>query len=280
MPVPLWALGFPATWKDQVSPLPWTGQLQQDRWVIEHVYPGLRGGYFFEAGAVDGRELSNTWVLEKEYGWRGLLVEARREAEASLRHYRKGSSIEIALLGENDQEENVLHVAPMWNHDNTNTTAKFLPLAESGPEGTFHPSGWVSTGEVHRTRRLDRLLDEVGAPEFIHYFSLDVEGFEWDVLQTFPWETRRIGALSIEHVDSGNVHFVEEARISELLLRHGYVRERVLMQDSLWVHRTVAQQMQDREVESKRRRRGRARRPGFAGGSDWSSRGEDHDRYL
>ena len=44
----------------------------QDRWVIEKVLPGKRGGYFVEAGA---GALSNTQALEEHFGWTGIGVE-------------------------------------------------------------------------------------------------------------------------------------------------------------------------------------------------------------
>ena len=34
-----------------------------------------KGGFFIEAGALDGERSSNTYYLEAIYGWTGLLVE-------------------------------------------------------------------------------------------------------------------------------------------------------------------------------------------------------------
>ena len=41
-----------------------------------------KGGYFIEAGAYDGYEISNTLYFEKFLGWTGILVEPNPEAFA------------------------------------------------------------------------------------------------------------------------------------------------------------------------------------------------------
>jgi hypothetical protein len=50
-------------------------QFGQDRFIAETVYGGKRGGYFVEAGAGDGLWISNTLLLERKYGWTGILIE-------------------------------------------------------------------------------------------------------------------------------------------------------------------------------------------------------------
>ncbi|WP_426127513.1 hypothetical protein [Pararhizobium sp. PWRC1-1] len=49
-------------------------QIQQDRWVLAEL-DGKRGGFFVEIGAFDGKQLSNTYLLETEYDWKGILAE-------------------------------------------------------------------------------------------------------------------------------------------------------------------------------------------------------------
>ena len=36
------------------------------------------GGFFIETGAYDGEQMSNTLLLERSLGWRGLLIEPSR----------------------------------------------------------------------------------------------------------------------------------------------------------------------------------------------------------
>src|ERR1700757_3509029 len=51
-------------------------QKEQDKWVIEEVFHGKRDGYFLDLAATDGIYLNNTFVLETQYGWNGLCIEA------------------------------------------------------------------------------------------------------------------------------------------------------------------------------------------------------------
>lgn len=49
-------------------------QLNQDINVLKF-YKNAKNKYFVDIGASDGIELSNTYLLEKEYNWKGICVE-------------------------------------------------------------------------------------------------------------------------------------------------------------------------------------------------------------
>lgn len=50
------------------------GQAGQDVFVL-WALKGKRAGHFLEIGSNDPIEINNTYLLEKEYGWRGIMVE-------------------------------------------------------------------------------------------------------------------------------------------------------------------------------------------------------------
>ena len=50
-------------------------QYGQDKFVAEHLFPGMRNGVFVDVGAYDGVTLSNSCFFEREMGWTGLCVE-------------------------------------------------------------------------------------------------------------------------------------------------------------------------------------------------------------
>jgi hypothetical protein len=45
----------------------------------------LKNGFFVEAGAFDGENLSNSLFFELKYGWRGILAEPNSEAYQKMR---------------------------------------------------------------------------------------------------------------------------------------------------------------------------------------------------
>ena len=67
--------------------------LHQDLFVLSELNFET-GGFFVEFGATDGIAGSNTWLLEKKFGWNGILAEPARRWQRDLRMNR-GCSIEM-----------------------------------------------------------------------------------------------------------------------------------------------------------------------------------------
>ena len=62
-------------------------QLKQDLFVL--LETGFkRGGYFVEFGATNGIDLSNTYLLEREFGWTGILAEPATAWHEALQRNR------------------------------------------------------------------------------------------------------------------------------------------------------------------------------------------------
>jgi hypothetical protein len=179
-------------------------QLGQDRWIIEEVFPGKRGGFFVEIGAGDGVFLSNTYVLEKEFGWSGICVEPGVRHEA-LRRNRRCAVDAACVAGQSGCRVEFLAAT-------LDVLSGIRGLIDCHrPEGTVVEKETVSLADLLRRHR---------APRHIDYLSLDVEGAEWAILEPFPIGEYTFGALTVEH------NYVEpkRTRIYERLAAHGYVR--------------------------------------------------------
>src|SRR5262245_31004510 len=63
-------------------------QLFQDLFVVFFLN-GKQNGFFVEFGAADGQILSNTAILERDFGWKGILSEPARGWHNALKANRK-----------------------------------------------------------------------------------------------------------------------------------------------------------------------------------------------
>jgi succinoglycan biosynthesis protein ExoO len=158
-------------------------RIGQDKWVVS-MLDGKRGGYFVEAGASDGLGGSNTYVLEKAFGWKGVCVEANREFFKALRRNRS-CGCEHVCLSDRDGLEKFREAGYFGGIDRE--------LKEE------HRKDWEG-GEVVEVRAecLGLLLKRVGAPRTIDYMSIDLEGGEVAVLDGFPWEEWDVRLMTVE----------------------------------------------------------------------------------
>mmetsp|Transcript_41062 Transcript_41062/g.73549 ORF Transcript_41062/g.73549 Transcript_41062/m.73549 type:complete len:160 (-) Transcript_41062:106-585(-) len=94
---------------------------------------------------------------------------------------------------------------------------KVTPFIADGKFGTALPDRVVrkSAPIINvTTRTLEEILDSACAPHTIEFLSLDVEGFEWNVLRDFAWDKYKFLVLCIEG---------PPLQLHELLRQNGYV---------------------------------------------------------
>ena len=182
-------------------------ELLNDKWVIEYIYKGMRGGFFVEAGATNGINGSGTFILEKEFGWTGICVEAIDEQYEKLLQFRNCRSDNRCLSGESGKIVEFCYFPERSGH--------------SGIPATFNPknSHMVEIENLiirqKKTVSLSDLLDEHDAPQIIDYLCLDIEGHELDVIEKLPFLNNRIIlACSIEGQKCNDIMKNEYASVS------------------------------------------------------------------
>lgn len=163
-------------------------------------YFGARtNGFFLEAGANHPTKCSQTWLFEQQ-GWKGILVEPIAKNCELLRQHRPGSRIFQCALGSPEQRGRArINVA----------------VGNDGLSGLVVNEGVVveRTEEVE-VRTLDDVLAEAANPR-LDLMSLDVEGFELQVLRGFDLARHQPAILVVEdHLQHLSVH--------RHLVQHGY----------------------------------------------------------
>ena len=91
------------------------GQALQDKFVL-NVLKGKKNGTFLELGANHPIDINNTYTLEKDFGWRGIMIEFDEKYLNQYKEHRKGSVHLIAdatkvdykkLLEDNDMPNSI-----------------------------------------------------------------------------------------------------------------------------------------------------------------------------
>jgi FkbM family methyltransferase len=194
-------------------------QLRQDMFVLITL-DFKRDGYFVEFGATDGVELSNTYLLEKELGWTGILAEPSRAWHEKLHENRK-SQIESRCVWKKSGETLTFHEAD---------AGEFSAIKEYSQKGrNLNKPGRDYTV---KTASLEEMLDQHNAPKEIDYLSIDTEGSEYEILSAFNFEKYRFRVITVEH----NFQPQRE-QILRLLQKNGYERklERISTIDDWYV---------------------------------------------
>ena len=157
---------------------------------IDKMLNGTRNGFLVEAGALDGETISNSLFFERERNWSGILIEPLPLSyQRILKKNRKMYSINACIAKK----------TPM--------VAKFRMYksgAYSGRNKIFSPD--VSKKIPSEFQNvyvpcfsLQTILSAINVKK-VDFFSLDVEGGEWDVLKSIDFEKLNIKSFIIEFI--------------------------------------------------------------------------------
>jgi len=183
-------------------------QLGQDIWVLEKTN-FKRNGFFVEFGATDGVLLSNSYLLEKEFGWSGICAEPNPKFYEKLQTTRNcivsnecigaktGDKVKFVFAKEYGGMQK--HMADDKHKD------KRQAYLEQGHEMEL------------KTISLHDFLIKYNAPKQIDYLSIDTEGSEYEILKSFPFRLWDIKLLTIEHNYTPNRKIIRE-----LMKKSGY----------------------------------------------------------
>jgi FkbM family methyltransferase len=183
----------------------WKSEEGNDRWAAE-VFGFAHDKFFVDAGATGGIN-NSAWVLETDFNWQGISVNANKD------HYD---------LIVKQQRMNVDGSA-LWSHDQGvdfffNNKADITTSSAKAFNNTTidlsYASAVVQADVVTKFRimleteatvikvpsiTLEQLLQKYNAPSTIDYLALDIEGSEHEVLRVFPFDRYNVQIMSVEN---------------------------------------------------------------------------------
>lgn len=142
------------------------------------------GGIYLEMGALDGVTFSNSRLYEYCAGWDGILIEAQPNNVKKLYENRPCAVI---------IPEGVCSATA----DGSLSTIRMSMQEGTAFDLSTRESSENDEGVDVLCRPLSAMLDEHGITR-INFFSLDVEGAELKILETFDFEKVKIDVLMVE----------------------------------------------------------------------------------
>jgi FkbM family methyltransferase len=166
-------------------------------------------GFFVEFGATDGLNLSNTFLLEKDFGWVGILCEPAKVWHSDLSSNRS-CSIDTRCVSSHSDRLVDFAEAP---------DAKFSTISEFRDQDSHLSSRKDSSIYQVKTVSLRDLLLTHNAPAQVNFLSIDTEGSEYLILEDFDFTEYKFDLICVEHNHTSN-----QERIFQLLTANGYKR--------------------------------------------------------
>jgi len=183
-------------------------QIGQDLFVLSTLN-FKRNGYFVEFGATNGVQLSNSFMLEKSFGWTGILAEPAKLWHNALKQNRD-CHIETDCVWRDSTSTLEFNEVMAAEHSTVNAFSNLDCHASLRKHGRRYKVATIS---------LTDLLKKYAAPSEIDFLSIDTEGSELDILNAFDFQRYRFKVITCEHNRTSN-----REKIHRLLSSHGYGR--------------------------------------------------------
>lgn len=177
-----------------------------------------KNGFFIELGGMDGIKFSNTLFFENVLDWVGVLIEPTEQYHQMVINRPKCYNFKYAV---------------------SETEGEVLFVGDDALGGIYesmsnqHYIGWGLDKKQKysvESKPLNKILKDIQI-ERVDFFSIDVEGGEYEVLSTFDWSIP-VYVVLIE------LSFEEEKNIKnrDFLINKGFVFDKTVGCNEVWIN--------------------------------------------
>lgn len=158
-------------------------------------------GYFIEVGGGNGVDISNSFILEKNFNWSGMICEPNIYLHENI---KKNRSAELCLNPITDKS--IKKVSFYMNKDPYQSS---LNKSTTGDEKIILDTCSLNDLILSKENQFD-----------IDYISIDTEGNEYEILKNFNFKKFNVKIFTIEH----NFEKVKREKIYEIMIKNNYKR--------------------------------------------------------
>jgi FkbM family methyltransferase len=205
--------------KGQFNPVyTYYGQMGEDSHIHRRYFPSFRNGVFLEMGAHNGITFSNSKFFEDTLNWSGVLIEPNPSLFEDLCKNRpKTINVPYAISKTEGELEFYKNCA--------------LSSVKSNTTEDFFRSWHTEKTEVIKVPsiRLDSVLHK-NYIKRIDFWSLDVEGSEYEALETMDWSIP-VYLICIE-TQTGE----RKKQCDDILIANGFKFIETLAHNEIWIN--------------------------------------------
>ena len=164
-------------------------QLNQDKYIIDHIFKSKENGVFVDIGANDGVTQSNTLLFEKRYNWSGICIEPIKSTYEKLKKHRKCILVNAAISDKEGKEVFIEHPCSLVSGLDTTYHAKHRKRWNMNKRGRKYTVDCIT---------LNALAEKYSINE-IDLLDIDTEGSEFMILKSIDFSKVKIHAILIEN---------------------------------------------------------------------------------
>jgi FkbM family methyltransferase len=182
--------------------------------VLLRFFENKADGFYVDIGAHHPIRFSNTYLFYLK-GWKGINVDAMPGSMEVFKQVRpRDINVEVPI---SDKEQELLYY--IFNEKALNT----FSAQEAQKKDGLHGYRIVEQKSL-KTRTLSSLLDEyLPDKQEIDFFTIDVEGLDYQVLKSNNWEKYRPTFILVEDLARRGIkNLIDESEIYQMLSEKGY----------------------------------------------------------
>jgi FkbM family methyltransferase len=204
-------------------------QLGQDKIVDEYLH-GKRNGVFVDIGAYDGVTFSNTLMLERERGWKGICIEPLPDIFAELQKNRRCICVQACIGNREEREVEFLAVQSeaAWTRMLSGVLSEYDPRHLARVDVELNAYGGSKCVIQVPMRHLHAVLHEHGIGN-VDYLSIDTEGSELLILRSTILSVIGNPCITVENN-------YNDPSIDAVLGNQGYRLHTSIQWDRFYVH--------------------------------------------
>ncbi len=174
------------------------------------IFKSKKNGFFIESGAHDGESLSNSLYFEKKFGWTGLLIEPLQNSFKLLSTKNRNAYILNACIAKKKPFVAKFRVVNVFSGRQDQMNPDQINYINNNVERNVNI-------EYMPCFSLNTILHAINVRN-VDMFSLDIEGGEWDVVESIDYSKYNINLFCIEwyHLKDN------KKKIHDHLIKNGY----------------------------------------------------------